>query len=108
MATSAAAIAVAVARARREVCGYFEEHGAFDPEHAVPFDPARRLHQKRLEQLLGRGIVKQTMEGRYWVDRAAYRLDEERRAAAAKRMAVVLALGLVLGLAIIAVVSVWR
>ena len=105
MATSAAAIAVAVARARREVCGYFEEHGAFDPEHAVPFDPARRLHQNRLEQLLGRGIVKQTMEGRYWVDRAAYRLDEERRAAAA---AVVLALGLALGLAIIAVVSVWR
>ena len=105
MATSAAAIAVAVARARREVRDYFEEHGAFDPEHAVPFDPPRRLHQKRLEQLLGRGIVKQTMEGRYWVDRAAYRLDEERRAAAA---AVVLALGLALGLAIIAVVSVWR
>jgi len=105
MATSAAAIAVAVARARREVCGYFEEHGAFDPEHAVPFDPARRLHQKRLEQLLGRGIVKLAMEGRYWVIRAAYRLDEERRAAAA---AVVLALGLALGLAIIAVVSVWR
>jgi hypothetical protein len=104
MATTAAAVAAAVARARREVRGYFEEHGAFDPAHAVQFDPPKRLHEKQLEQLIGRGIIKETMEGRYWFDREAYRLEQERRAAAAKQMMVVIAVVAALAVAAAAII----
>ena len=108
MATTAAAVAAAVAQARREVRGYFEEHGAFDPAHAVPFDPPKRLHEKQLEQLIGRGIVKETMEGRYWFDREAYRLEEERRAAAAKHMMLVIVVGAALVIAAAATIRFLR
>lgn len=104
MATSAAAIAAAVARARREVRGYFEEHRAFDPAHAVLFDPPKRLHEKQLDQLVGRGIVKETMDGRYWFDREAYRLEVERRPAAAKQMMVVMAIVVALVVAAVAII----
>jgi hypothetical protein len=107
MATTAAAVAAAAARARREVRGHFEEHGAFDPEHAVSYDPPRRLQRTQLDRLIGRGIVKRTMDGRLWLDRAAYRLEEERRAAMAKRMMLFIAavFGVTLALAAIAALS---
>jgi len=108
MATSAAAVAAAMARARREVRAYFEERGAYDPPHAVAFDPPKRLHEKQLERMIGRGVVKETMEGRYWFDRAAYRLEEERRAAAAKQMLMILAMVAVVVVSVAAVVSLWR
>ena len=104
MATTAAAVAAAVARARREVRGYFEEHNAFEPAHAVSFVPPKRLHEKQLELLIGRGIVKETMEGRYWLDREAFRLDQERRAAAARQVMVIIAVAVALLVAAVAIV----
>lgn len=108
MATTATAVAAAVARARREVRGYFEQRDAFDPSRAVPFDPPRRLHRKQLDQLIGRGVVKQTLDGRYWFDKAAYRLELERRSAAAKQMLLIVAVGLVLAFAAVAVIKAWH
>jgi hypothetical protein len=99
MATSAAAVAAAVARARREVYAHFESQDAFDPQHAVAFDPPRRLEEKQLERLIGRGVVKQTMEGRFWLDREAYRLEEQRRIEAAKRMLLIVSTVLLVTLA---------
>jgi hypothetical protein len=108
MATSAAAVAAAVARARREVFAYFEEHRAFDSQHAVAFDPPRHLQEKQLERLIGRGVVKPTMEGLFWLDREAYRLEEQRRVAAAKRMLLVIAGVFGLALAIASIGAFWR
>ena len=108
MASTAAAVAAAVARARREVRGYFEEHGAFDPAHAVPFDPPKRLHEKQLERMVGRGVVKETMDGRYWFDRAAYRLEQERRAAAVKQMLMIVTVVVVVVASVAAIVTAWR
>ena len=108
MASTAAAVAAAVARARREVRGYFEEHGAFDPAHAVPFDPPKRLHEKQLERMIGRGVLKETIDGRYWFDRAAYRLEQERRAAAVKQMLMIVTVVVVVVASVAAIVTAWR
>ena len=108
MASTAAAVAAAVARARREVRGYFEEHGAFDPAHAVQFDPPKRLHEKQLERMIGRGVVKETMDGRYWFDRAADRLEQERRAAAVKQMLMIVTVVVVVVASVAAIVTAWR
>jgi len=108
MASTAAAVAAAVARARREVRGYFEDHGAFDPAHAVPFDLPKRLHEKQLERMIGRGVVKETMDGRYWFDRAAYRLEQERRAAAVKQMLMIVTVVVVVVASVAAIVTAWR
>jgi hypothetical protein len=70
----------------------------------VVFDPPKRLHASQLEQLIGRGIVKETMEGRYWFDREAYSIDQQRRTAAAKRMLVIIAIGSALVIAVAAIV----
>ena len=94
-------------RARREVRGYFEEHGAFDPAHAVPFDPPKKFHEKQLERMIGRGVVKETMDGRYWFDRAAYRLEQERRAAAVKQMLMIVTVVVVVA-SVAAIVTAWR
>ena len=84
MATSAAsAAAAAAAAARRELREHFEQANAFDPSNAIAYDPPRRLHRAQFEALVGRGIVKQGIDGRYWFDREAERADQERRRAAA-------------------------
>ena len=109
MATAAGAVAAAaVARARRELAEYFEQRGAYDPAHAVEVEPASHIHERQLELLVGRGIVKQTMEGLYWFDREAFGADEERRSEAAKRMLVIVAIVLALVAAGTAVVAAFK
>ena len=84
MATSAAAVAGAVAaRARREVIEYLTGHEAFDSERAVAMEFPSRLHRRQLDLLVRRGIVHDTGAERYWLDRGALRQDEERRKAQA-------------------------
>lgn len=84
MATSASTvIAAAAARARREISEHFEKNNAYEPGDAVPFEPSGPMQRGQWDSLVGRGIVRSTGDGRYWLDREAQRLDDERRRAAA-------------------------
>jgi hypothetical protein len=80
---AAAAIAAAVARAKREIRDHFENAGAFDPDSAVSYDPPDHMHERQFELLVGRGVLRPDGNGRYWIDREAERLEEERRRSAA-------------------------
>lgn len=101
----AAAVAAAVARARRQVEEHFSEAGAFDPMHAVGYDPPDHLHARQFEMLVGRGIVRETGEGRYWVDRDAMRVENQRRMAALRIVFVIIIAGLVAALALSFILS---
>ena len=108
MATSAATIAAArVARARREVRGHFENHDAFDPGHAVAYDPPDRKHKRQFELLVGRGILRETGDGRYWIDRDAVRIENERRKAASKVALMLIVIGVVIAIAAVAIIRWW-
>ena len=106
MATSAGAVIAAVAaRARREVREHFEQRDAFDPARAVEYDPPDRMHQRQFEMLVGRGILRETMEGRYWIDREAARLEGERRQAAMKAALIFIVIAIVIAIAVTAVLA---
>jgi hypothetical protein len=99
MATTAThIIAAAVARARREIGEHFAEHEAYSPSRAVTYEPRSRIHQRQFEILVGRGVLKQTADGRYWLDRDAFRLEEERRRAAAIMMLKIVLIGVALAI----------
>jgi hypothetical protein len=84
MATTAAHVAAAMsAKARREVRTHFDKNDAFDPAHAVAYDPPTQFHRRQVGSLVGRGILRDTGDGRYWLDRDAERLEAERQRAAA-------------------------
>jgi hypothetical protein len=84
MATSA--IAAAAAAAQRRVIETFRISGATSPEAAVTLPtPDRRLERKVLERLLRVGAVRETQDGRAWLDEpvfAAYRRKRRTRALA--------------------------
>jgi hypothetical protein len=104
MATSAATIAAAaVARARREVRVYFESRNADGASRAVEYVAPDHIHQRQFDGLVGRGILRATGDGHYWIDRAALRLEEERRRAALKTVLVVVAIAVVIAIGIAAV-----
>jgi hypothetical protein len=106
MATSAATAAAAVAaRAQREVREHFEKQNAFDAEHAVPYDAPDRMHERQRDLLIGRGILRETGDGRYWIDRDAMRLDEERRRAAAMLVLKIIVIGIVIAIAVAAILA---
>jgi hypothetical protein len=106
MATSAAAAAGAVAaRARREVRGRFEEQKAFDPNHAVAYDPPSAIHRRQFDQLIRRGILHETGSGNYWIDRDAERREAERQRAAAILLLKIIAIAAALTIAIVAIAS---
>jgi hypothetical protein len=101
MATGAGAvIAAAVARARREIREHFEEAEAFDPGRAVAYEAPDRIHRRQFDLLVGRGILRQTGDGRYWMDREALRLEQERRDAAAVVMFKIIVIGVALAIVI--------
>jgi hypothetical protein len=84
MATSASTvIAAAAARARREIAEHFEKTNAYSPNDAVAFEPSGPMQKGQWDSLVGRGVARSTGDGRYWIDREAQRLDDERRRAAA-------------------------
>jgi hypothetical protein len=83
MATSAA-VAAAVARAKREIQHHFFSQDAVRPERAVPFDPEWRLERRQLERMKAKGIVREAKPGLLWLDVVAYDLDLTRRYRTAK------------------------
>ena len=91
MATSAAFVAAAVARTRREICDHLEAAGAFAPGQAVSYMPPRQMHERQLARLVAEGVVRDTGGGRYWLDREELALAKARRAR-----------GLTIGIAILA------
>lgn len=101
--TSAAVMGM---RARRELIDYLEQRGALNPAHATGLEFASSLHEAQLDTLVGTGIFKQTMEGRYWFDRDAFELVELRRAEAAKKIAIFLVIVTALLIAAAAIVGV--
>jgi hypothetical protein len=106
VATSGATIAAAMAaRARREVREYFDSRNAFDAAHAVPYDPPTRLHRRQFDFLIGRGIARETGDGRYWIDLAMLRLEDERRKAALKLVLKIIAIVFALTIAGAAIVT---
>jgi len=96
MATSA--IAAAAAAAQRRVIETFRISGATSPEAAIaPPEPDRRMERKTLERLLRVGAIRETEDGRAWLDEpalAAYLRKRRTRALAL--------IGGVLGIAAIA------
>jgi len=101
MATSAGAvIAAAAARARRDIAGFFDERSAFDPAHAVAYEAPDRIHQRQLELLIGRGIVRPLGDGYFWFDREAFRAEQGRRQAAALLLFKIVAVVAVIWLAL--------
>ena len=107
MATSAAAAAAgaAAARARREVREHFDRESAFSPARAVAYDPPSRLHRRQLDSLMGRGVVRETGDGRYWLDVDAARLEEERRKAAARLVLKIVLIAVVVAIGGVAIVT---
>ena len=101
MATSgAAAVAAAVGRARREVREHFGEAGAFDPGKALSYEPPSYLHKRQLELLIGQGILRETGDGRYWIDPSAVMREAAERRSALKVLFVLVVLGILIALAV--------
>jgi hypothetical protein len=102
---AAAAIAAAVARARREILEHFEDSGAFDLGNAVSYEPPDHIHERQFELLVGRGILQPVGDGRYWIDREAERLEDERRRSAAMLLFKLVLIAVALSLAGVAIVT---
>ena len=106
MATGGATvIAAAVARARRQVEEHFSEAGAFDPVHAIGYEPPDHLHERQFEILVGRGILRETGDSRYWIDRAAMQLENQRRMAALRIVFVLVIAGIAAAFALSFILS---
>ena len=71
------------ARARREIQHDFTEKNAFSPARSIAYEPPTSMHRRQMEMLLRRGVLKETSDGRFWLDQQALRLEEERRKAQA-------------------------
>ena len=84
MATSATMIAAAVARARREICDQLADARASDPANAVPYQPANGLQERQLARLIDDGIVRESGDGRYWLDAAGLEREAAQRVARIK------------------------
>jgi hypothetical protein len=93
------------AKARREVRTYFEKNNAFDPARAIAYDPPTPFHRRQVGSLVGRGILRDTGDGRYWFDRDAERLEAERNRAAAILMLKIVLIGIALSVAGFALIS---
>lgn len=72
--------AVNLLRVRGAVPGFFAERHALAPEDTVAFAPEGASAQRRFGQLVAAAVLRQTAEGRYWMDLAAYhRWSEAKR-----------------------------
>ena len=78
---------------------YFEDRNAFDPSHAVAYEPPTNLHRRQFDALMGRGILLDTGGGRYWIGRQAVRLEKERQRAAGILMLKIILLVVVVSVA---------
>ena len=88
MGAAVGAVAAARARARREVLEHFRLAGATRPESAVDLPEVRLIGERQIERWEERGVLRAAAGGGYWLDEAAYAVDE---AARRRRKGIVLA-----------------
>jgi hypothetical protein len=72
MAGATAAIAGAVAQARRRVLAHFESQGAISAATAVPYVPEQRMERNVFAQMQRQGIIASAGDDRWYFDKAAY------------------------------------
>jgi hypothetical protein len=74
-------IAAMALQARRRIADHFCVQHAIGAEDAVAFVPQSRIDRGQFERMLGRGIVREAGEGRYWLDIQAYHdeIESQRR-----------------------------
>ncbi|WP_025560498.1 hypothetical protein [Sphingomonas sp. UNC305MFCol5.2] len=93
------ALSVAIAQARKRIVAYFLAQHAISPEDAVPFVPAAGVEHGQFQRMLDKGVVHEATPGSYWLDRAAYRADDDARRRVLEPLVIVLsvvAAGLIL------------
>ena len=77
-----AAVAVAVARARKDIVRHFTSAGATSPEHPVAYDPdadgwpRKRLRRRMFQRMRDFGAVREMRPGEFYLDES--RLEEFR------------------------------
>lgn len=98
---ASAGVAAAVARARREVLEHFRVAGATRPEAAVGLPDMRRLGRRQVERWERNGVLREAAGGGYWLDEAAYAVDQ----AARRRRAMVALIVVLVLLAAVAVAA---
>lgn len=81
--------AIAVSAARRRVAEPFLSAGAFSADRAIAVDPQRRLDSRMFDRMARQGILRETADGRWWMDEGAMRAARTRRV---RLMALALAL----------------
>ena len=90
---SGAAIAVAVAKARKEIVGHFTHAGALSPDKAVAYDPdaagwpRQRMRRRMFGRMRDFGAVKEPRPGLFYLDEE--RLDEFRWALRRRALGIV-------------------
>jgi hypothetical protein len=96
---SGAAVAIAVASARRRIAAHFTTAGATDAAHAITFEPRpRRLDRRLFRRLVAFGALVEAGGGRYWLDEC--RLADFRKENAAKVIGILAVAGLAAAAAI--------
>jgi hypothetical protein len=97
-----AAVAAAVARARRDIQHHFFSHDAVRPDRAVAFEPSKRIEERQFERMRSRGIIREAKPGLYWLDVVAYDIELRQRHAVIRwvLLAMVVALAIALGFSI--------
>jgi hypothetical protein len=97
-----AIVAVFIAADQR-VIARFRADGATAPERAVRLDAMERLEQRRAEAMVRRGVLRQTPDGRLYLDEAALARGHGRRRAVVGALAAIL----ILALAVILLIGVF-
>jgi hypothetical protein len=72
MAGATAAIAGAMAQARRRVLAHFESQNAISAETAVAYVPEQRMERNVFAQMQRQGIIASAGDDRWYFDEAAY------------------------------------
>jgi len=93
-----AAVAAAVAKARRDIQHHFFSHDAVRPDRAVAYEPQKRIEQRQFEQLRSRGVIREARPGLYWLDVVAYDIDLRQRFSRVRVILLVMVLVLMVAL----------
>jgi len=72
-------VAGMVMRARRKIAAHFFFHHAIDPQDAIAYVPQSAIEQRQFERMQRTGVIRQAGAGRYWIDIAAYRAEDDAR-----------------------------
>ena len=93
-----AAVAAAVAKARRDIQHHFFSHDAVRPDRAVAFHPGKRIEERQFERMRSRGIIREAKPGLFWLDVVAYDIDLRQRHAIIRLVLLLMVIGLAIAL----------